>query len=107
VNNLGKVVGQLNTTRSQGSPWQQTAIDRINPMLREMADQLTETIKFLTDHKAQVNMPPYQDYARANYDLASRTARTISDFVEYSKSKGDAQELQRRLELPASAEHTN
>src|ERR1700740_1752666 len=40
VNVLAKTTQQLNDLRSQGSQWQQTAIDRINPLLRDMDEAL-------------------------------------------------------------------
>jgi hypothetical protein len=101
VNNLGKVVKQLNDLRAEGSPWQQEAIDRINPLLRNMADQLTATINHLNDNKGRIQMQAYRDYTHANYDLAARTATVISDFMEYGKAKATAESLEQKLELPA------
>ena len=102
VNDLGKVVSQLNDARAEGSPWQQEAIDRINPLLREMADHLTATINHLNDHKNQLQMQAYRDYTSANYDLASRTATVISDLVEYGKAKSKATSLEQKLEPPTT-----
>ncbi len=102
VNNLGKVHKQLSDLRSEGSTWQQEAIDRIEPLLRDMADNLTATINHLNEHKNQVNMQPYRDYAHANYELASRTATLISDIVEYDQAKSRSESLEKALELPAS-----
>lgn len=101
VNEMGKIVSQLQAISSEGSAWQKVAIDRIYPMLRDMADELTTTIKFLSAHQSQVNMPPYQDYAHANYDLASRTSSLVGDLVAYGKAKSDSSAIQQRLELPA------
>lgn len=100
VNDLGKVVSELNDAPPTASPWQQVAIDRINPLLREMADQLTSTIKHLDSHKSQIHMQQYRDYTEANYELASRTAAMISDLVEYGKAKSKAESLEQKLELP-------
>ena len=52
INDLGKVAKELEDARPEGSPWQQVAIDRIDPLLREMADQLTSTINHLNAHKS-------------------------------------------------------
>ena len=100
VNDLEKVVNQLNSIRSQGSLWQQVAIDRINPLLRHMAENLNDTIKELSDHKERIQTPEYRDYLRANSDLANRTATVISDFVEYSRAGAQSDHLQKKLELP-------
>jgi hypothetical protein len=101
VNDLAKVVKQLNEARGHGSPWQQVAIERINPLLRNMADNLNATIKELNDHKDRIQMPEYREYLRANSDLANRTSTVISDFVEYSRAGSRSESLQQKLELPA------
>lgn len=102
VNDLEKVVGKLNSVRSQGSQWQQAAIDRINPLLKNMADNLNATIKDLNDHKERIQMPEYREYLRANSYFANRTATVISDFVEYSRAGAQSEHLQKKLELPPS-----
>lgn len=102
VNNLGKVVQQLNDARSEGSPWQQTAIFRINPLMREIAAQLTATIDHLTANQSRIEMKPYQDYTRATYEVTRRAALTISDYVEYGRAKARAENLQQKMELPSS-----
>lgn len=101
VNELGKIHQQLGDLRSEGSPWQQEAIDRINPLISDMADQLSATIKHLNDHKNQLQFPAYRDYTHACYDLASRTSSMIRDFAEYAEAKSRSEDLERKLELPA------
>lgn len=104
VNHLGEIVQQLNEVRSEALPWQQTAIDRINPLMHEMAMQLTTTIEHLTQNQSRVHMKPYQDYARATYTVNSRAAKVISDIVEYGQAKAKADSLEQQLELPPSGE---
>jgi len=103
INDLGKTAKQLNDLKSTGSPWQQVAIDRINPLLREMADTLTATIEHLNKNQSQIHMSKYRDYAEANYDLASRTTAMIKDFVDYGKAKEKSEDLERTLELPTGS----
>lgn len=100
VNEMGKIVTEMQQLHSQGSPWQQVAIDRIYPLLREMADALTATIKRLNDHPSQVNMPAYQDYVHSQYDVASRTASLVKDLVDYGRSKKNSDTIRMKLELP-------
>ena len=47
-------------------------------------------------------MQAYRDYTKANYELADKTAKMISDFVEYGKAKTKAEAFEQKLELPAS-----
>jgi len=103
VNALAKTTQQLNDQRSQGSQWQQTAIDRINPLLRDMDETLAGTITALSDHPERVNMPSYREFAHANYDVCKEAATVISDFVAYGKSKGNSVSLREKLDLPPTA----
>ncbi len=100
VNNLGKLSAQLNDLRSEGSPWQQQAIDQINPLLKEMADHLTATINHLNENQDRVHMPAYEDYARGNYELASQISQLIKDYVNYDKARSQTLALEQKLETP-------
>jgi DNA repair ATPase RecN len=102
INELGKVSKQLNDLRDQASPWQHLAINQIDPLLRDMATQLTATINHLNDNPSRIHLQPYRNYAHANHDLASRTAEVISDLVEYDKAKSKTESLEQNLELPAA-----
>jgi hypothetical protein len=103
VNALAKTTQQLNDLRSQGSQWQQVAIDRINPLLRDMDEALSTTVTALNDHPERLNMPTYRAYAHANYDVCEEAATVISDFVAYGKSKGSSVSLREKLDLPPTA----
>ena len=94
---------RLNSLRNEGSPWQQEAIDRINPLLREMADNLNATIKHFNENQKRLNMPPFRDYAKANHELMNRTATLISDLVEYGEAKAKSDALVKTLDLPLTA----
>lgn len=103
ANDLINEANKLSSLRDQGSPWQQHAIDQINPLLREMADTLTVTIQHLNENQARVHMPEYENYARASSDAMIRTAKLISDFVEFDEAKAKAAGLEKELNLPMTA----
>ena len=104
VNSLGRLHKQLVDLRPQGSPWQQVAIDRVDPLLRDVAAQLTATIKHLNENPGQVHMAPYRDYVEATYEYDSRTAELIHDFVDYDTAKAKVEALEAKLELPPRGE---
>lgn len=103
ANDLINDFNKLKSMRSEGSPWQQEAIDRIDPLLREMGDHLNATIDHLNENKHRVQMPPYREYAKANLELMSKTNQLISDFVDYAESKTKADVLEKGLDLPVVA----
>ncbi len=103
ANDLLSDFNQLKSMRSEGSPWQQEAIDRIDPLLRDMAEHLGAMIDHFNDNKNKIQMPPYREYAKANLELMSRTNRMISDFVDYGDARTRADNLEKTLELPTVA----
>ncbi|HEV2486842.1 MAG TPA: hypothetical protein VGT08_15030 [Terracidiphilus sp.] len=102
INALGRTSKELSDQRALGSPWQQKAIDEIDPRLREMADLLTTTIKHVNERPSRVHQSAYRDYVHANYELASKTAGMIRDFVDYGKARSKAESLEAKLELSTS-----
>lgn len=101
VNELGKDVADLSAARAEGSPWQQDAIDKIDPILRNMADHLSSTIRYLGEHQNQVHMPPYRDYARANYEHSQKMLTMIDDYIDYAEAKAQSEALEQKLLVPS------
>ena len=103
ANNLIQDFDKLNSIRNDGSPWQQEAIDRVDPLLKEMADHLSTTIAHFRDNKHRVNMPAFHDYVKANREYMSRTSGLISSIVEYGETRAKANGLEASLDrLPAT-----
>ena len=51
VNNTGKLLTKLQAEESDGSSWQQTAIRRIEPLLKELAANTETTINHLNENR--------------------------------------------------------
>ena len=98
VNQAGKILAEMDKVRLTASPWQQGAIDRIYPMLKEMADNTNTIIDHFTDHKSHTYLPPYTDYAQANYELARDLAALIGDYVDYGEHEAIFLGLQEKLQ---------
>lgn len=105
INEMGKDVGALSAARAEGSLWQQDAIDHIDPLLQSMADHLSAMIQHLNENQNRVHMPPYIDYAKANYQLSEKLLATINDYVDYAEAKSQTDALEQKLALaPKPAE---
>lgn len=92
ANDLIADFNKLGELRSSGSPWQQEAIDRIQPLLQSMSSQMTGTINHLNQNQSQVNMPPYRDHVKATSKLMTKTARLIADYADYAETKAEVAE---------------
>ena len=99
VNNSGKLLTKLKSAEISGSPWQQTAIKRIEPLLKEMADNTTTVIKYLNDNPEKVHLPQFKDYVKANYELATDLDALIGDFVNFGSDEEKYKSLGSKLEV--------
>lgn len=102
VNALGALLTKMNDVKATASPWQQDAMDRVRPMLGELATNVDAQIQRLTKNEGRFRDPIYMDYAAANASTAQEMADMISDFVAYGNAKNKADNFERDLELPLS-----
>ena len=66
VQNMFRGYYQLQQMRDRGTPAQQEAIDRLDPLLREVATSLTNTIQELNAEQGRVNMPGFRARVHSN-----------------------------------------
>lgn len=100
VNAVGRQLAKLENARATASPWQQTAIDRIRPLLRELASNTSAIIDYLNKNPSHLQAPEYKDFLEANADQSEQLAALIGDFVDYGKTKQRLERLRDKLELP-------
>jgi hypothetical protein len=93
INNAGQLLVKLKAAESTGSPWQQTTIKQVETLLREMADNLTATIKHLKDNPQKVHFPEFTDYVKSNYALAVDLEALLRASVEYGTDKAKFERL--------------
>jgi hypothetical protein len=99
INALGRQEAKLKDAKRTGSPWQQTAIDRITPFLDELTGYTYAVIEHINGEKKHTPAD-YKDYLEANADYATDLAAMIGDFVDYGKTKDRLQHLGDKLEIP-------
>ncbi|HEY0264013.1 MAG TPA: hypothetical protein VGC07_05780 [Granulicella sp.] len=100
VNAVGQTVAKLNSSANDASPWQSTAISRINPLLTELGENTTTVINHLNKEKGRfLNTQEHQELLQTNAELASDLAASVSDFVEYGKTRTKFLALRQKLEL--------
>jgi chromosome segregation ATPase len=102
VNAVGRQLAKLEQNRESASSWQKTAIDRIRPLLQELAADTSRIINILNQKPGQLKTGDYKDYVEANADLAAQLSEMIGDFVDYGKTKQRFERLGEKLELPAT-----
>lgn len=99
INALEKQAAKLKAAKGTGSPWQQTAIDRITPFLDELNGYTYAVIEHING-ETKHTPAEYKDYLEANADYATDLAAMIADFVDFGKTKDRMQNLADKLEIP-------
>jgi len=98
VNNSGKLLGKLQEAEATASPWQQIAIRRIEPLLREIAANTEATINHLNEDPSKIHFPAFIDHVKANHQLATALEALVRDFVSYGEAKRELERLGETLE---------
>jgi hypothetical protein len=99
VNNSGKLLAKLKDAEANASRWQQTAIQRIEPLMKDLDDNMERTIKYLNANQSKVHFSEYKEYVKANYEVAADLEALIRDFVAYGEAKQKMERLGERLEI--------
>ena len=100
VNQLGRIAAQLEQKRDSASQWQQQAIDRMLPVLKELATNTTAAINHLNENKGRpLETSSYPQYLKENAESAHNLADMISSFVKYGESRARVEKLEQKLEI--------
>ncbi len=99
VNNMARIVAKLTETRTSGSELQEQAVDRILPLLKDLAVNTTAAINYLNQNKSRPLTEPYNQYLLDNADTAHQLSSTVSSLFEYEKSMTKIAKLKNKLEL--------
>lgn len=99
INDLGRVTEKLQSERNSASPWQQQAIDRMLPLMRELASNTTAAINHLREHQTQPNTGSYPEYLKTNAETAHKLSDMIASFVEYRETRAKLAQLEQKLEI--------
>jgi hypothetical protein len=99
VNELGRLAAKLEQSKNMGSPWQKTAIDRINPMLQELASSTSTVVNYIANNRTKLSTQEYKDYLESNAHESEAVADLIRDFVDYGNAKAKMERLAAKLEL--------
>lgn len=99
LNQLGRTTKQLEEMRSSASVWQQQAIDRMMPLLKELATNTTAAINHLNENRLRPTTGNYPEYLKENTETARQLSDMISSFVKYGETRAKLEKLEQRLEV--------
>lgn len=99
VNDMGKIVERLTAMRSSASSWQQQAIDRMLPLMRDIATNTTAAINHLKENQIRPVSGDYTQYLEENANTSHQLASMVSSFVEYGQGRARLEKLEHQLEI--------
>lgn len=100
VNKLGRIATQLEQKRDSASQWQQQAIDRMLPVMRDLATNTTAAINHLNENKSRpLQISSYPQYLKENAETARELSDMISSFAKYGESRAKMEKLEQKLEI--------
>ncbi len=98
VNQLSRTIAKLQAERSQASTWQQKGIDRVVPLMRELAENTTAAINHLNKNQARPVSGYYSDYLDENAETAHELSRIISATIEYGHTRDKLEKLEEQIQ---------
>lgn len=99
VNDLGQLFEKMEAVRDSASPWQQQAIDRMIPLMKDLASNTTAAINHLNENKLRPTGGNYPEYLKENAETAHELSNMISSFVQYGQTRAKLEKLEQRLEI--------
>jgi hypothetical protein len=98
VNQLSLTVAKLQAERSEASTWQQKGIDRVVPLLRELAENTTAAINHINKNQGRPVSGYYSEYLDENAETAHDLNRIISATIEYGHLRNKLEKLEEQIQ---------
>lgn len=99
VNQLGKILSQLEDLKPNATQTQQLAIDRMRPQLVQTANALTDAIELLNDRRHHAYFPEYREKVQTVSEQATSMHQSLDAVLDYESAKARLD----RLELSAAS----
>lgn len=103
VNDMGSKLCRLEVIRTAVQPWQRTAIDRVAPTVRLLADNAQDALVYVNANQGNFWTPVYRKYTQNLYAEASTLSHSVKSFEEYAKARREDTLLGKELGLRHSS----
>ena len=97
VNALGSSVARLEALRDAASPEERLEIDRVNPLVRDLANATSGAIVYINGHLPDVWQPQYRQYLDTLVDKSEQLGKSTGEFLQFSYTRGKEKHLERDL----------
>ncbi len=97
INKAGSILSDMQAARADAKPWHQDSIDRITPVLKELASNTEAVINHINAAPKQLQFPDYQSYLKDNAELATDLSKIVGDTVDSDNVRTRIEALQAKL----------
>ena len=94
VNTMGKEIATLEAQRDSLEPWEQEAVDKVVPLLKEAADNTQGAIHFFNTNRTHLWSSDYQAYAQKVESDSNQIAKTLQNYLKYEEVREAETQLQ-------------
>lgn len=99
--NINRMVRDISSleTESGLAPWEKQAIDKVNALLIDTAQNAQDAINYFNENKADLWDRQYRGYVGGVYEGSERIAATVKDYLKYAKAREQEEQLQQNLKV--------
>jgi len=104
INAMGKELQVLENERDSLAGWEQQAVDKTGPLLREMASTTTKALEYYNENRTRLWTDEYRHLADKILDDADQVSHTLRDYMAYAKASEKEHKLSHALGLSGAGE---
>lgn len=93
INTMGKEIATLEAERDTLQPWEQQAVDKVQPLLKEAATNAEEAIEYFNNNHNFLWSPEYRGYAEKVKKDSAQIAKTLKNYLKYEKVQKEEEQL--------------
>lgn len=97
INTMGKEIATLEAERDTLQPWEQQAIGKVEPLLKEAATNTEEAIEFFNNNHNFLWSPQYRAYAERVKKDSDQIAKTLKNYLKYEKVQNQEEQLRNTI----------
>ncbi|WP_321472326.1 hypothetical protein [uncultured Paludibaculum sp.] len=93
VNQMSKEISALEAERDTLQPWEQQAVDKVVPLLKEAATNTEGAIEFFNNNHNFLWSPQYRTYTENVKRDSDQIAKTLKNYLKYEKVQQEEEQL--------------
>lgn len=97
INTMGKEIATLEAERDSLQPWEQQALDKVVPLLKEAASNTEEAIQFFNNNHNFLWSPEYRGYAEKVKQDSAQISKTLKNYLRYEKVQNQEEQLRNTI----------